>query len=50
MSKRRVCLRGQSTNCEISFINSYNCYGPAVLQITGVNMNGGGCYVFKNQL
>ena len=39
-----------STNCEISFINAYNCYGPAVFQITGTNSNGGGCYVFNNQL
>jgi hypothetical protein len=45
-----------STNCEVSFVNAYNCYGPAVLKITGTDSagpgtgNGGGCYVFKNQL
>ena len=45
-----------STNCEISFVNAYNVYGPAVVKITGVETagpgtgNGGGCYVFKNQL
>jgi hypothetical protein len=38
-----------STNAEISFVNAYNCYGPAVLRITGTAGNGGGCYVFKNQ-
>ena len=38
-----------STNCEISFIKAGACYGPAMLQLTGANMNGGGCYGVKNQ-
>jgi len=38
-----------STNCEVSFVKADGCYGPAMLQLCGTNMNGGGCYIFSNQ-